>query len=110
MIQFKKRVQALLPYDRKDYIEYLEGENSFSTWYGVSFQYSSFYYSSEWRKNSLEEFARIYVPFFKNVVSRFDSDACWIVNHDDKDLKWFPNEICVDCLKREVFLVRFREH
>ena len=47
MIEFKKNVKELLPYDRKQYIEFSENEfNSSIKWYGVWIQLHGIYYPS----------------------------------------------------------------
>jgi hypothetical protein len=80
MVEFKMNVNKHLPYDRKQYI-------SFSGWYGISFQLRN--HGSE---VNLREYLNIYEPFFKSIISTFPNGSSWIVNHDDKDLKWFPND------------------
>jgi hypothetical protein len=88
MIEFKKRFKKILPYNRQHYIEYLDNDfDSPVEWNGVSFQLN--------RKNEaidLIEFVKNYESLFKKVVSKFGNDSIWIVNHDDKDMKWFPND------------------
>lgn len=34
----------------------------------------------------------VYQDLFINVVLKLDSGSLWVVNHDDKDLKWLPND------------------
>lgn len=90
MIEFKKSFKNLLPYDREQYIEFFdEGFDSSIKWYGASFQLPSV---SEGRKIRLTKFVEIYECLFKNIVSKLDNGSFWIVNHDDKDLKWFPSD------------------
>ncbi|MDP4291465.1 MAG: hypothetical protein Q8908_10330 [Bacteroidota bacterium] len=88
MIEFKKNVNKILPYDRRQYIEFLGSDfESPIVWYGVSFQLGS-----EEEKNGLTEFVETYESLFENIVLKLDNGSFWIVNHDDKDLKWFPNQ------------------
>ncbi|GAB4035453.1 hypothetical protein [Spirosoma jeollabukense] len=88
MIEFKKNVKKVLPYDRGQYIEYLgDDSDSPAKWYGVSFQLAS-----ESQKKDLTKFVEVYESLFKDIILRLNNDSFWIVNHDDKDLKWFPND------------------
>lgn len=90
MVKFEKEVEKLLPYDRKEYINFkflAKGFDSPTDWYGVSFQTNR-----EKHEISLTDFIELYEPFFREVISITDSGASWIVNHDDKDLDWFPND------------------
>ena len=91
MIEFKKNVQKVLPYDRQQYIEFLSNDFDSSTikWYGVSFQLSGL---DKRKEIGLTEFVEKYECWFKNTISRFDNNSLWIINHDDKDLSWFPND------------------
>jgi len=90
MIEFKKNFDEMLPYDRQRYIEFLSGDFSSSIkWYGVSFQLHSLH---EGGVIGLTEFVEFYESLFKNVVSQLDNGSFWILNHDDKDLKWLPND------------------
>ena len=91
MIEFKKNVNKVLPYDRRQYIEFFDDDfdssNKYIKWYGVSFQLES-----EGRKIGLTEFVEIYESLLKNIILKLDNGSFWIVNHDDKDMKWFPND------------------
>jgi hypothetical protein len=88
MIEFKKNVKKVLPYDRRQYIDFFDEErDSTIKWYGVSFQLEN-----EGRNVGLTEFVEIYESLFKNIVLKFDNSSFWIVNHDDKDLNWIPND------------------
>jgi len=88
MIKFKKNFKKVLPYDRRQYIEFLDDDfDSSIEWYGVSFQLES-----EGEKIGLSKFVEIYEYLFKNIILKLDNGSFWIVNHDDKDMKWFPNE------------------
>jgi len=80
MIVFEKDVRSLLPYDRKQYLAHSE-------WYGVSFQLNK-----NLNEINLINFVKMYNPLFENIVSKLDTGLSWIVNHDDKDLDWFPND------------------
>lgn len=88
MIEFKKNVNKVLPYDRRQYRDFFDEERDFSIkWYGVSFQLEN-----DGRNVRLTEFVEIYESLFKNIVLKFDNGSFWIVNHDDKDLIWIPND------------------
>jgi hypothetical protein len=90
MIEFKKNVNKALPYDRRQYIEFLIDDFEPSTkWYGVSFQLPGGF---EGREIDLTEYIEKYESWFKNIILRFDNGSFWIVSHDDKDLNWFPND------------------
>jgi hypothetical protein len=90
MVKFKKNVKKALPYDRRLYLEFWDDDCDLPTeWCGVAFQFPG---ASEGKKIGLKEFVGIYEGLFKNIISKFDNGSLWIVNHDDKDLKWFPND------------------
>jgi len=80
MIEFKKNVNSLLPYNRKQYL-------TDSGWYGVSFQLNS-----KLKEIDLTNFIEIYGQLFESIILKLDKGSFWIVNHDDKDLEWFPND------------------
>jgi len=89
MIKFEKNVKQLLPYNRRQYITYLTGKfASLDGWYGISFQLPGGY---EGKEIELSDFKRAFEALFKNVISMLDNGSLWIVNHEDKDLDWFPN-------------------
>lgn len=90
MIDFKKRVSEILPYDRKKYIEYLaEKVDPSVKWYGASFQVPEIVDRPD---DSFQQYLEVYEPLFKSIIAELDNGLSWIVNHDDKDLPWFPNE------------------
>lgn len=90
MIEFKKNVEKALPYDRRQYLEYFDDDFDSSTkWYGVSFQLPGGY---EGREIGLMEYLEAYERWFKAIVLQLDNGSFWIVNHDDKDLQWLPND------------------
>lgn len=80
MIDFKNNVKELLPYNRRQYL-------TRTKWFGVSFQVDS-----ERQKLGFNEFIKVYMPLFENVISQFDDNSIWIVNHDDKEIVWLPND------------------
>jgi len=87
MIEFKRNFTKMLPYDRHQYINFLFDEpDSLIKWLGVSFQLNE-------RKSdiNLTEFIKIYQPWLKELILGFNQQSSWIVNHDKKDLAWFPN-------------------
>ena len=90
MVEFKKNTKTLLPYDREVYIDYLGYEfYKYPKWYGVSFQLPGGY---EGREIGLTEYLEAYENWFKNIILQLDNDTCWVVNHDKKDMDWFPYE------------------
>lgn len=90
MIEFRKDVKKVLPYDREQYLDFFDEDfNSSIKWYGVSFQLPV---GHEGRTISLSEYLEAYEKWFKAIISHLDNGSLWIVNHDDKDLQWFPND------------------
>lgn len=88
MLKFEKNNKSLLPYDREHYIDYLDDDFDAETkWCAVSIQMSN-----EDKKNSLSKFIEVFEAIFKNVISKLDNGTSWIINHDDKDMKWFLND------------------
>lgn len=87
MVTFNRKFPKTLPYDRKKYIDFLENDNP-TEWFGVSFQLPGGF---EGREIGITEFLEKYETWFKNLITKLDSDSSWIVNHDDKDMDWFPN-------------------
>jgi len=90
MIEFKRNIEEILPYDREKYIEYLADDaDSPVKWYGASFQVPEI---ADLKDPSFQKYLELYEPLFKNIILNVDNGLSWIVNHDDKDLPWFPNE------------------
>lgn len=88
MIKFRKIVKRLLPYNRSQYIkDVFWDDNPSPKWYGVSIQFKD-----ESKKNNLSEYLENYTPLFQTIVLKYGRNSKWIVNHDDKDLKWFSFE------------------
>jgi hypothetical protein len=88
MINFEANYKVLLPYEKELYLDYLEEDNcTISNWKGVSFQLKT-----KELEIGLIKFIKFYEPLFKNAVMSLDNGKKWIVNHDDKDLKWLPND------------------
>ena len=81
MIEFKKNVEELLPYNRKNY-------KSRKKWYGVSFQLPGV---SEGKDIGLNVFVDTYKNWFEKIIIKLDNDSLWIVNHNFLDEDWFPN-------------------
>jgi hypothetical protein len=89
MIEFKKDVEKILPYHRQLYRNFWDTDSdSLTEWRGVAFQLPGAY---EGKVVALPEFVGVYEVLFKNVISELDTGSFWIVNHDDDDGKWFPN-------------------
>jgi hypothetical protein len=90
MIEFEKNLEKVLPYDRGQFSDFLENANTSNiNWQGVSFQLPG---ASEGKHINLKKYIEIYEPLFNKVISKFGNGSFWIVNHDGKDLKWFPND------------------
>lgn len=90
MVEFKKNIKTLLPYDREVYIDYLGYEfYKFPQWYGVSFQLAGGYNG---REIGIIEYLEAYENWFMNIVLRLDNNNQWIVTHAPKDMIWFPEE------------------
>jgi hypothetical protein len=90
MIEFNKSVKKALPYNRRQYLEFWDDENDSPTeWNGVSIQLPG---ASEGKVGGLTEFVEAYEGLFKNVVLKLDNGSSWIVNHDNHDFNWFPND------------------
>lgn len=88
MVEFKKNVEKTLPYNRSQYIKFLNDDYDLHVkWYGVSFQLHK-----KEKEISLKEFLEKYEGWFKNIISSFNNRSFWIVNHDKNDLNWFPNK------------------
>jgi hypothetical protein len=76
-----------LPYNRQKYIDYLDEDiESISDWNGYSLQIAKPKFSNFESKIDILEAA------FKIIISRYDESKIWILTHDDKDMKWFPNK------------------
>ena len=90
MVEFKKNVKKALPYDRDKYLEFWDDENDLTNgWNGVSIQLPG---ASEGKQFGLVEFVENYNDLFKKIVLRLDNGSSWIINHDNKDYVWFPND------------------
>lgn len=96
MIEFKKNVKKLLPYDRKKYKNFLAKDNTkdldnslnHEKWFGVSFQLPGVYDGLD---IGLPKFLETYVDWVKNIISQLDTGSTWIVNHPFADRDWLPN-------------------
>lgn len=82
MIEFKKKVKELLPYDRKQYISRKE-------WFGISFQLPGVF---EGKDIGLEVYLEAYEDWFKSIICKLDNNSQWIVNQDFIDEDWLPNK------------------
>jgi hypothetical protein len=88
MVTFNRRVRKVLPYDRKQYLDFFGNDES-TVWYGVSFQLPGGF---EGRNIGITEFLEKYETWFKDLIIKLDTGLPWVINHDDKDLNWFPND------------------
>ncbi|BAU52170.1 hypothetical protein [Mucilaginibacter gotjawali] len=90
MIEFNKSVKKVLPYNRRLYLQFWDDDCDLPTeWNGVSIQLPGAY---QGKVPGLTAFVDAYEGLFKNVVLKLDNGSSWTVNHDDKDLNWFPND------------------
>lgn len=88
MILFNTSVADVLSYNRDEYLAYLDGELDLTIkWYGASFQLNKEKVNVE-----LNRYLQEFEPAFRSIVSMVGNDSKWVVNHDDKDLEWFPND------------------
>ena len=88
MITFDKEVEMLLPYDRDQYLDFLEDDSILLVkWYGLSFQING---NDE--HISLIEYIDSYEYFVKELISNLNNNSNWIVNLEDKNFEWFPND------------------
>jgi hypothetical protein len=103
MVKFVKDVERILPYNRQQYIDWLDEDvESLVEWFGVSFQVednmiggfstTQITGNTELLKASAVEIVKLYRPLVENIISAFKDNLEWIVNHDDKDLVWFRQE------------------
>lgn len=89
MIEFKRNASKILPYNIEQYIEFLNDDVPPTVkWYGVSFQLPDVF---EGKDIGLKKFVEAYDGWFEYLISMFENDSSWIVNHDYKDMNWFPN-------------------
>ena len=90
MIEFKKSLKKILPYDRQQLSDFFnDAKGSSIKWQGLSFQLPG---GSEGKQINFKEYVETYEPLFKKVVSKFGNGSFWVVNHEGKDLNWFPND------------------
>lgn len=87
MIEFKADYIEYLPYDKEHYLHSLDEEfYSAVNWYGYSVQ------ETETKEGNVSQSKGRLEMVLKNVISKLDNGQNWVVNHDDKDLRWFPND------------------
>ena len=93
MVKFRKTVARLLPYNRTHYMRAWRGrKETDAKWYGYSFQLDEDERTVSYALNTYKPmFIDIYQPFFEEVVLSFGSTSRWIINHDNKDMAWLPN-------------------
>lgn len=96
MKKFEEKVSNVLPYDREQYLDFFDEEvnllNSTPRWFGVSLQLESIQNQklSIVKSEIVEYSINVLLMALKTIVSKLDKNRFWIVNHDDKDMKWFP--------------------
>ena len=93
MVKFRKTVARLLPYNSTHYMRAWRGrKETDAKWYGYSFQLDEDERTVSYALNTYKPmFIDIYQPFFEEVVLSFGSTSRWIINHDNKDMAWLPN-------------------
>lgn len=90
MVSFKNSGSYHLSYNKEQFDNFLKNEEgTFSSWFGVSFQLPGGY---EGKDVGLDNFLRYFEGLFEMVVTSMDDGSDWTVNHEYKDLEWFPNE------------------
>lgn len=84
MLEFKKNINKLLPYDKEQYLLFMEDEDIKPKimWYGFSIQINI------QEKIIFSDALNILEKSLKKILSNFEN-SFWIINHDDKDLPWF---------------------
>jgi hypothetical protein len=88
MMKFIENFEKMLPYEREHYIDFLDDDfDSETKWNAISLQMNS-----ENEENNLSKFVDVFELILKNVILKLDSGISWIINHDDKDMKWFLND------------------
>jgi hypothetical protein len=63
MIEFKRDVEKILPYNRKNYLGYQAGADLSFKWYGASFQVVEI---ADQKDASFQQYLEMYEPLFKN--------------------------------------------
>lgn len=97
MIVFEKSIDRVLPYNRVKYRQFLNEECNLNEpgWVGVSLQCNRVIHS-------MDAFVELFEPLVLEIIELYENGNCWIVNHDDKDLKWIPEiNSNLSCLKNE---------
>ena len=46
----------------------------------------------EGQEMRFDEAIEVFESIFKRIILNLDNRSFWIINHDDKDLNWFPND------------------
>lgn len=86
----------MLPYDREQYLDFFDEEVDLSNptprWFGVSLQLEPIQNQKLYLVTNeiIEHSIDVLSMAFEAIVSKLDQNQCWIVNHDDKDMEWFP--------------------
>lgn len=97
MIYFKNDYSQSLPYNQYDYCIYLIGEEETQfKWFGMSIQNLNCKDDNDCKLKSMAD-------VFKTIINEFDDGNTWIINHDRKDMPWFPE------LEKDVKLPKLRE-
>jgi len=86
MIEFKKNIEKILPYNKEQYFDFLDDDlDIVSDWHGVSIQIAD-------GKTEIDINIDRYIEIFKTIILKLDKDLPWIINHYYKDMNWFPND------------------
>jgi hypothetical protein len=78
----------MLPYSREQYLNFLDDDDLTPSvkWYGLSFQING-----NEEPVSLMEYINSYDFFFKELILNLKNNSYWIVNLEDENCDWFPN-------------------
>lgn len=86
MIEFKKNIGKILPYNKEQYFDFLDDDLDItSNWNGISIQVAD-------NKTDVDLNIDRYIEIFEFIILKFDQDLPWIINHYYKDMYWFPND------------------
>jgi hypothetical protein len=86
MTKFINRNTEILPFDKEDYLNFLDEDFSGkNNWKGFSMQISS---NKNWTDE--EKINRIKL-LFEQIIREVNSNQEWIIKHDDKIMPWFVN-------------------
>jgi hypothetical protein len=95
MITFEKSNEKKLPYDKKQYLSFLDDEEiSDSGWYGFSLQVKNLEncrFEKELKEDEFNQTIDLLESAFKIIIATYDNGSFWTINHEYKDFDWFKN-------------------